>query len=197
MVSYPNCLQNKYTALMFAAAGGNFDVIRILLDASTNVRFSSGTDSDTMLLTALVLFILQRPGGTVDKVTTNLQRPHPSPVSEGPKKIASRKEVNEVMRLAAAALEDPRCNAATLRVAVAVCDAFNEGEPFSLDRYRATVIEYTPQANALKSQMSAEEFLRLRAQYVVLLRMAVVLDYPGTAAGKGGAGDYYLAWCDN
>jgi hypothetical protein len=104
-------------------------------------------------------------------------------------RIASRKEVNEVMRLAAAALEDPRCDAAALRVATAVCDAFNDGEPFSLDRYRATAIEYAPQANALKSQMSAEGFLQLRAQYVVLLRMAVVLDYPGAGAGKCGAVD--------
>jgi hypothetical protein len=189
MVSYPNCLQGKYTALMFAAAGGHFDVIRILLDATTNVRLRFGTDLVTMSLTAVLLFILQRPGGTVDKVTTNLPQPHPSLVSKGPKKIATRKEVNEVMRLAAAALEDPRCNAATLRVAVAVCDAFNDGEPFSLDRYSATAIEYAPQANALKSQMSAEEFLQLRAQFVVLLGMAVVLDYPGTTAGKGGAGD--------
>jgi ankyrin repeat protein len=55
MVSCPNCLQGKYTALMFAAAGGHFDIIRILLDASTNVRFSSGTDLVTMLLTATVL----------------------------------------------------------------------------------------------------------------------------------------------
>jgi hypothetical protein len=92
---------------------------------------------------------------------------------------ASNEETREVLSLATAALEDPRCDAAALRVASYLHHEFNDGEPVTLESYRAAVKRY-----AVSTPLLNEDVFRKARAIALLLLKFKQLDYSRASAGK-------------
>jgi hypothetical protein len=111
---------------------------------------------------------------------TAVQADRDAPVARDPDSAtASHDETREVLRLATAALEDPRCDAAALRAASFLHHEFTNEEPVTLESYRAALKRYAGSTPLLNEDV----FRKARAMALLLLKFKQ-LDYSRASAGK-------------
>jgi hypothetical protein len=90
-------------------------------------------------------------------------------------------ERREVLRLVAAALEDPHCNSAALSTTADVLELLYEGVPLSLKDYHATVAQYAPHAILVPMDRGHQDY---RGQFLMSLMTKQFLDHQKMATGK-------------